>query len=127
MKKLFVFILTLLTCISGFANGPENPLLGRWGLVPQFILKDGECELAEGSGAIWKFIDNQKIVVVSEDEDDAEMSYELHAEESFFTIDAGDEDIIIYYAVIDEYTITLVVYLQDLEQYNVATLVSVSK
>ncbi|MBN1797812.1 MAG: hypothetical protein JW822_04490 [Spirochaetales bacterium] len=129
MKKLLVCTLSILVSVACFANGPENPLLGRWGLVPQFILKGGECDPAAGDGAIWKFIDDETIVVVSEDEDegDIEMSYELNAEESFFTIEAGDEDIIMHYSVIDENTITLVVYLADIKQYNVAVLVSIGK
>ncbi len=129
MKKLLVCALTILICMTGFANGPENPLLGRWGIVPQFILHQGKCELATGAGAIWKSIDDETIVVVSEDEEegDIEMSYELNAEKSFFTIDAGGEEIAIHYSVVDEYTIAIVVYLADIEQYNVAVLVAIGK
>jgi hypothetical protein len=129
MKKYVVCVMIVLICVTGFANGPENPLLGRWILVPQFILCDGSCELATGDGAVWKFIDDETIVVVSEDEDegDIEMSYTLRAEESLFTIEAGEQDIDIYYSVIDEYSITVVVYLADNEQYNIAVLKSVGK
>ena len=103
MKKLLFCAFMLLIGMAGFANGPENPLLGRWGLVPQFILKDGKCDPATGDGAIWKFIDDETIVVVAgdEEEDDIEMTYELNAEESSFTIEAGEEDIVVYYSVID--------------------------
>jgi hypothetical protein len=128
MKKIFFIMLCTVIAYCAFANGGENPLLGMWELNPQFILSGGNCQCPTGGGAIWNFIDDKTIAILStEGGDEVEIAYKLDVEKGVFTIGVENDKIDIHYSVVDEKTIVVVVYLADNQQYNVAVLVRTGK
>ncbi len=118
MKKVLLFLLCISVSIQVFANGGGNPLLGKWDLFPQFILSGGRSRIAEGDRQTWEFKDDTTLVVDGE----ITMHYQLSDKGDRFTLQIEDSTVTVYYYMVNDNVISLALYLEDADQYNVAVL-----